>query len=66
MWAKGAKIKQGECFPVYGRFSVLVYFIHRFAIYIPLFLPIGLPVLGSLFKAFKWIKTKRKQKPKME
>ena len=41
-------------------------FIHRFAIYIPLFLPIGLPILGSLFKAFKWIKAKRKQKPKME
>nr|XP_022288860.1 GPI transamidase component PIG-S-like [Crassostrea virginica] len=38
----------------------------KFAIYIPLFLPIGLPILGSLFKAFKWIKAKRKQKPKME
>uniref|UniRef100_K1PHI6 GPI transamidase component PIG-S n=1 Tax=Magallana gigas TaxID=29159 RepID=K1PHI6_MAGGI len=38
----------------------------KFAIYIPLFLPIGLPILGSLFKAIKWIKTKRKQKPKTE
>lgn len=40
--------------------------LNRFAIYIPLFLPIGLPILGSLFKAIKWIKTKRKQKPKTE
>ncbi|XP_048746599.2 GPI transamidase component PIG-S-like [Ostrea edulis] len=38
----------------------------KFAIYIPLFLPIGLPILGSLFKAFKWIKAKRKQKLKTE
>lgn len=40
--------------------------LNRFAIYIPLFLPIGLPILGSLFKAIKWIKSKRKQKPKTE
>lgn len=38
----------------------------KFAIYIPLFLPIGLPILGSLFKAIKWIKTNRNQKPKTE
>lgn len=40
--------------------------LNRFAIYIPLFLPIGLPILGSLFKAIKWIKSKRKQKPKTD
>ncbi|XP_061171873.1 GPI transamidase component PIG-S-like [Saccostrea echinata] len=38
----------------------------KFAIYIPLFLPIGLPILGSLFKAYKWIKSKRKQKLKTD
>ncbi|OWF35994.1 GPI transamidase component PIG-S-like [Mizuhopecten yessoensis] len=34
----------------------------KFAIYIPLFLPISLPVLASLWKAFKWMKEERKQK----
>ena len=34
----------------------------RFAIYIPLFLPIGIPVLGSFYKALKWMKNKRKDK----
>ncbi|KAK3095640.1 hypothetical protein FSP39_017048 [Pinctada imbricata] len=34
----------------------------KFAIYIPLFLPISLPILGSLYKTFQWMKTKRKTK----
>lgn len=38
----------------------------KFAIYIPLFLPISLPVLASLWKAFKWIKGEKKEKEKKE
>ncbi|XP_033756605.1 GPI transamidase component PIG-S-like [Pecten maximus] len=34
----------------------------KFAIYIPLFLPISLPVLASLWKAFKWMRENRKPK----
>ncbi|XP_038059232.1 GPI transamidase component PIG-S-like isoform X2 [Patiria miniata] len=34
----------------------------KFAIYIPLFLPIGIPVLSSFYKALKWMKTKTKTK----
>ncbi|XP_060076892.1 GPI transamidase component PIG-S-like [Ylistrum balloti] len=34
----------------------------KFAIYIPLFLPISLPVLASLWKAFKWMREDKKQK----
>lgn len=34
----------------------------KFAIYIPLFLPISLPVLASLWKAFKWMRESTKQK----
>ncbi|XP_071848584.1 GPI transamidase component PIG-S-like isoform X1 [Apostichopus japonicus] len=34
----------------------------KFAIYIPLFLPVGIPVVLSLFKAVKWLKAKRKEK----
>ncbi|CAG2234101.1 GPI transamidase component PIG-S-like [Mytilus edulis] len=37
----------------------------KFAIYIPLFLPISLPVIASLYKAFKWIK-EQKAKVKQE
>lgn len=35
----------------------------RFAIYIPLFLPIGLPLIGSTIAAIKWFKG---AKPKNE
>lgn len=34
----------------------------KFAIYIPLFLPISLPVLASLYKSFQWIKNQKKPK----
>ncbi len=34
----------------------------KFAIYIPLFLPIGFPVAASLWKVMKWMRTKRKDK----
>jgi phosphatidylinositol glycan class S len=36
----------------------------RFAIYIPLFLPVGFPIVLSLLEAFKWLrgsKTKEKK-----
>nr|XP_006825320.1 PREDICTED: GPI transamidase component PIG-S-like [Saccoglossus kowalevskii] len=33
----------------------------KFAIYIPLFLPMSIPVLMSTVKALKWIKSKRRQ-----
>jgi len=39
----------------------------KFAIYMPLFLPIGLPVVGSLIAAFKWLKTlKNKDREKID
>ncbi|XP_022101137.1 GPI transamidase component PIG-S-like [Acanthaster planci] len=34
----------------------------KFAIYIPLFLPVGIPVLSSFVKALRWMKTKMKPK----
>lgn len=34
----------------------------KFAIYIPLFLPISFPVLASLFQAYKWYKNSKKPK----
>eukprot|EP00057_Strongylocentrotus_purpuratus_P030336 XP_781371.3 PREDICTED: GPI transamidase component PIG-S-like isoform X2 [Strongylocentrotus purpuratus] len=33
----------------------------KFAIYIPLFLPVSIPVVLSLIKAFKWIKQQRRK-----
>jgi len=34
----------------------------KFAIYMPLFLPIGLPIAASLLAAFKWVKTLKQAK----
>jgi hypothetical protein len=34
------------------------FIVHRFAIYIPLFLPMSLPLLMSLFAAIKWLQSK--------
>ena len=34
----------------------------KFAIYMPLFLPIGLPILTSLYAAVQWVKTLKKKK----
>ena len=34
----------------------------KFAIYLPLFLPIGLPILTSLYAAVQWVRTLRKKK----
>ncbi|XP_077996090.1 GPI-anchor transamidase component PIGS-like [Glandiceps talaboti] len=38
----------------------------KFAIYIPLFLPISIPVLITLVKAIKWVKAQRKKKTKKD
>jgi hypothetical protein len=42
-----ASLLKNSCFIVY-----------RFAIYIPLFLPMSLPLVMSLFAAIKWLRSK--------
>jgi len=52
------------CFSIYITGHIFTSVSARFAIYIPLFLPISFPVLASLWQAYKW--WRGQDKPKQE